>query len=132
MSAGIAAGTSDARYAGLAAIMAAAFLSYAAFSLILRRFAYTRLGRYDGAVSYGVVAMVGVKALLAAIGVSVPAAAEWIFLGLSALFLAVSAVENIGGIRAAGRAGKKQNRPDAWRAFPSTPSSYGSSQRKSA
>ncbi len=132
MSAAIAVGASDARYAGLAAVMALAFLSYAGFSLILRRFAYTRLGRYDGAVCFGVVALAGVKALLAAIGVSVPAAAEWIVLGLSAAFLAVSAVENISGIWTAGRAGKGQVRPASWRAFPSTLSPHSNNQRRSA
>ena len=45
MSAAIAAGLSDARY------MSLAFLSYGAFSLLIRRFAYTRLGRYDGTLS---------------------------------------------------------------------------------
>jgi phosphatidylglycerophosphate synthase len=107
MSAAVAAGLSDARYAGLAAIMALTFLSYAAFSLIIGRFAYTRLGRYDGVVSYGVIAMAIAKAPLAAIGVAVPAAAEWIVLSFSALFLAVSTAENVTGI--AGEIRKKES-----------------------
>ncbi len=37
--------------------MALAFFSYGAFSLLIRRFACTRLGRYDGTLSYAVVAM---------------------------------------------------------------------------
>ena len=97
MSAAIAAALSDARYAGLAVVMAMAFLSYAALSLIIGRFAYTRLGRYDGVVSYGVIAVASVKAPLAAIGATVPAA-EWVFLCISAVFLAVSTAENVGGI----------------------------------
>ncbi len=53
--------------------MSIAFLSYAALSLIIGRFAYTRLGRYDGLVPYGVIAVAIVKTPLAAIGVTVPA-----------------------------------------------------------
>jgi phosphatidylglycerophosphate synthase len=106
MSAAITAGLSDARYAGLAAVMAAAFLSYGAFSLLIGRFAYTRLGRYDGVVSYGVVAVAGAKPLFGLIGVAVPAAAVWIILSLSAAFLAVSTAENAAGI--AGEIRKKE------------------------
>ena len=98
MGAAIAAGLSDARYAGLAAVMAMAFLSYGAFSLIIGRFAYTRLGRYDGVVSYSVIAVASAKPLLAMIGVAVPPAAEWVFLCLSTLFLAISTAENVAGI----------------------------------
>ena len=101
LSAAIAAGLSDARYLGLAAIMSMAFLSYGALSLIIGRFAYTRLGRYDGAVSYGLIAVASARPLLAAIGVA--PAAEWIFLGISALFLAVSTAENVAGIARAVR-----------------------------
>ncbi len=101
MSASIAAGLMDARYMALAAVMSMAFLSYGAFSLIIGRFAYTRVGRYDGVVSYSVIAVASAKSLLAMIGVSVPPAAEWVFLCLSALFLTISAVENVAGIVAA-------------------------------
>ncbi len=101
MSAAVAAGLSDLRYTGLATVMAMAFLSYGALSLIIGRFAYTRLGRYDGVVSYCVIAVASGKPLLEAIGVTVPPAAEWVFLSLSALFLAVSAAENAAGIVAA-------------------------------
>jgi CDP-diacylglycerol--glycerol-3-phosphate 3-phosphatidyltransferase len=107
MSAAIAAGLSDARYAALAAVMAMAFLSYGAFSLLIGRFAYTRLGRYDGVVSYGVIAVTGAKPLFALIGFAVPAAAEWIVLSLSTLFLAVSTAENVAGI--AGEIRKKES-----------------------
>jgi len=100
MSAAIAAGLSDARYAGLAALMAVAFLSYGAFSLMNHNFAYTRLGRYSGTVSYGVIVAASARPLLAAIGVTVPAAAEWVFLCLAAVFLAVSSAENIAGMAA--------------------------------
>ncbi len=98
MSAAISAGLSDARYAGLAAVMAMAFLSYGAFSLLIGRFAYTRLGRYDGVVSFAVIAVAGAKPLFAPIGFALPSAAVWIVLCLSALFLAISTAENVAGI----------------------------------
>ncbi len=101
MSAAVAAGLLDARYTVLAVVMAMAFLSYGALSLIIGRFAYTRLGRYDGVVSYAVVALATAKPLLARIGVTVPAAAEWALLCLSALFLSVSVAENVAGILSA-------------------------------
>jgi len=100
LSAAIAAGLSDARYVVLAAIMSMAFLSYGTLSLIIGRFAYTRLGRYDGVVSYGVVAAASARPLFAMIGVT--PATEWIFLCLSALILAVSTAENVAGIVAKG------------------------------
>ena len=100
MSAAIAAALSDARYAGLAAVMAMAFLSYGALSLIIGRFAYTRLGRYDGVVSYGAIAIASARPLFALIGVTVPSAVEWIILCISAVFLAVSTAENVSGIMA--------------------------------
>jgi len=96
-----AAGFSDQRYGGLAWIMLMAFLSYGAFSLLIGRFAYTRLGRYDGTVSYGIIAAASAKPLLAGIGLSGVATAEWVFLGLSALVLAASTTENVAGIVAA-------------------------------
>ncbi len=100
MSAAVAAALSDARYAGLAAVMAMAFLSYGALSLIIGRFAYTRLGRYDGVVSYSAIAIASARPLSALIGVTVPSAVEWIILCFSAVFLAVSTVENVSGIMA--------------------------------
>jgi phosphatidylglycerophosphate synthase len=109
MNAALGAGLSDARYAGLAAVMAVAFLSYGAFSLIVRRFGCTRLGRYDSAVCYGVIAVACAKPALAAFGAMVPSRAEWALLGVAAILLAVSAAENIAGIATAadqqGRAG---------------------------
>lgn len=101
MSAAMAAAISDARYAGLAAFMSIAFISYGALSLIIGRFAYTRLGRYDGVVSYSAIAVVSAKPLFALIGVTVPSAAEWLILCISALFLATSSAENVGRIVAA-------------------------------
>ncbi len=100
MSAVTASGVSDSRYLGLAAIMLLAFLSYGAFSLTLGRFAYTQLGRYDGVVSYSVVAAACAKPLLTPTA-SATTVAEWIFLGSAALFLAVSTAENVAGIAAA-------------------------------
>ena len=101
VNAAVAAGLADPRYAGLAAVMAVAFLSYGAFSLIIRRFAHTRLGRYDGAICYAVIAAASSKPALAALGVAVPARAEWALLGVAAILLAVSAAENIAGIATA-------------------------------
>jgi phosphatidylglycerophosphate synthase len=101
MSAAMAAALSDARYAGLAAVMSIAFLSYGALSLIVGRFAYTRLGRYDGVVSYSAIAVASARPLFALIGVTMPSAAEWVILCISALFLAISSAENVGRIVAA-------------------------------
>ncbi len=97
MSAAIVSGIFDARYMGLAAIMFLAFFSYGAFSLLIGRFAYTRLGRYDGVVAYGIVAAACARPLLSSLTHPLPVA-EWAFLGFSALFLAVSTAENAAGI----------------------------------
>ncbi len=109
VNAAVGAGLSDARYAGLAAVMAVAFLSYGAFSLIAPRIACKRLGRHDSAVCYGVIAVACAKPALAALGVMAPARAEWALLGVAAILLAASVAENIAGIVTAadqhGRAG---------------------------
>jgi phosphatidylglycerophosphate synthase len=97
MTAAFVLGLSDARYAGFAGLIAVTFISYGVSSLVIGRFAYTRLGRYDGVVCYGVVAFASAKPALAAIGISLPAA-EWIVLCVSAVFLAASTAENVVGI----------------------------------
>ncbi len=99
--AAVAAGLSDLRYAWLASIMTLSFLSYGGLSSVIGRFAYTRLGRYSGTVSYGVIAMASAKPLLAAIGVAAPAAVEWVLLGFAGIYLAAAAAENVAGILAA-------------------------------
>ena len=49
-SSAIALGLKDPRYLGIAGFMAIAFISYGVHSLVIHEFAYTRFGRYDGAL----------------------------------------------------------------------------------
>ncbi len=107
LGAAIAAGLSDARYLALSAIMAVSFLSYACLSLVIGRFAYTRLGRYSGVVSYAVITTASVKLLFAGLGITLPAAAEWVVLSFAGVYLAAAAAENAAAIFAA-REGRSQ------------------------
>jgi phosphatidylglycerophosphate synthase len=91
-------GLQDTRYFGLAGLMALTFFSWGIHSLVLGRFAYTRLGKYDGVACYILAATVGTMPRLADVGFSVPEAGEWIFAGFVSVFLGVSVLENIAGI----------------------------------
>jgi phosphatidylglycerophosphate synthase len=88
-------GLKDARYLGLAGLMASAFTSWGIRSLIAGRFAYSRMGRYDGALCYALIAAASARPWLAALGIRAPAFGEWAAICLVAVCLAVSAAENI-------------------------------------
>lgn len=103
-------GFGEARYFGLAGLMAAAFLSWAAYSLVIGHFAYTRLGRYDGAWCYALVAGASARA---ALGIRLSATGEGIIIGLVAVFLGISTVENIVGMLQA-IPGVRQCRGSIW------------------
>lgn len=83
----LALGLGDPGFLVLAAIMAGAFLSYAAYSLRLGHFGYTRLGRYDGVISYAVLALASLNPL--------PHAAVVPFVAAAAVYLLGSTAENL-------------------------------------
>lgn len=90
-------GVGDPRYLWIAALMAMAFVSYGAYSLVIRTFAYTRLGRYDGALCYALVAAAALRPWFALAGITAPEAWEWALIAPVAAFLAISTAENIAG-----------------------------------
>lgn len=97
VAAAVTVGLDDARYLGLAGLMAAAFVSWGAYSLVVGRLAYTRLGKYDGAMCYALVAAASAQPWLAALGMRIPAGTESVFIGLVAVYLGLSTAENIAG-----------------------------------
>ncbi|MGE5623836.1 MAG: CDP-alcohol phosphatidyltransferase family protein [Methanocella sp.] len=88
-------GLSDGRYLGLSGLMAVAFLSWGASSLVGGRLAYTRLGRYNGALCYLSVLVASARPWLLARGAVVPSGVERALLALVAVCLGVSTVENL-------------------------------------
>ncbi len=90
-------GLGEARYFGLAGLMTAAFISWGAYSLVAGRFAYTRLGKYDGALCYLLVAVASARPWLAALDLRAPVLGEGALSGLVAVFLGISTAENIAG-----------------------------------
>lgn len=90
-------GLKDVRYFGLAGLMAAAFISWGSYSLVIGRFAYTRLGKYNGVICYALVAAADARPWFATLGVRAPAVGEWIVISAVVALLGGSAVENIVG-----------------------------------
>ncbi len=95
MAAAVVLGLSDPRYIAAAGLMAITFGSYTVFSLVIGRFAYTRLGRYDGILCYVLAGVACGHPLLPSAGAA--AAVEWTVLGVTAAVLAASTGENLAG-----------------------------------
>jgi phosphatidylglycerophosphate synthase len=103
LSAAFAAGLSDPRYLSAAALMAASFYSWTVRRTGPGISSYTRLGRYNGAVCYALLAVKSVQPWMEAPGIQAAAVIEWASLGVVMVVLGISTVENMAAAYAAAR-----------------------------
>jgi len=95
IAASIALAAKEARFLYLAGLMVACFASWLVGGAVTGRLAFSRLGRYDGAACYTILAYESAVLALAGLGFAMPRFIAWIaWIPVAALLLA-SMVENV-------------------------------------